>query len=111
LVAPGFGVEGQAQDDVGTKVRVDSPGAFANFTRPIKENLALPADGLLSRWIVGPMEIFRRVFNSLSLENGARRFPKIVRAIGCDRLRFVADEGDPSAERAQFFGEHLGDEQ
>ena len=80
LVAPGFRVEVQAQDNVGTKVRVHAPGAFANLTRPIKENLALPTNGLFLERIIGSIEVISGIIDPFSLKYFAGRCLEIVRS-------------------------------
>ncbi len=108
LVAPGFGVEMQAENKIRAQLLVHATCPLANFAGAIKQDLAVPAYRLFLEWIVGPLEFFRRIFRPARLEHRARGFPEIVGTERRDRLRFFAHERNACPEPAQFLGDHPG---
>src|SRR2546423_12311688 len=90
LVAPGFSVEMQTENEIWAQLLVHASGPLANFAGAVKQDLALPSHRLLLERIVRPLKFFRRVFRSARLEHGARSFLEIVGTERRDRLRFVA---------------------
>ena len=111
FVAPGFGVEMEAENKVRPQHEVYPTRPLPDFAAAIKKNFTLPANGLVFQRIIRAVELLARVFISSSLQDFAGRFPEIFGAIRRDRFGLFPHERNASAERAKFYSEHLGDAQ
>src|SRR5436190_23128947 len=102
LIAPGLGVEMQAENKIGPEQRIHAPSPLPYFAAAVEENLAVPAHGLVFERIVRAIEILARVFGSARPENLARDRREIGWAEWRDRFRFIADKRNAGPECSKF---------
>src|SRR5436190_16998674 len=102
LIAPGLGIEMQAENKIGPEQGIHAPGPLPYLAASVEKDLTLPAHGLVFERIVRAIEILARVFGSARPENLARDRCEIGRAEWRDRFRFVADKRNAGTERSKF---------
>src|ERR1044072_8560044 len=88
FVAPLVGVEVETENKVGPQLGVHQPGAFPDFARSIKQDLAMPAHRFCLERIVRALKFLDWILGPARLENGASCFLEVSRTIPSHRLRF-----------------------
>ena len=110
-IAPRLGIEMQTDDKVGVQFRVHQHRAPSNFAVAIKQNLALPSDGVLFFGIFWIENVSARHRNAIFDENFSGELFEIVRAFWRRGTRAVAHKKNFGAELTQFCREHARDAQ
>ena len=107
LVAPGFRVEVQAENQIGMQSRVYHSRSLADLLGAVEKDLALPAHTLLPHGIVGSGKILRRIFGAGCFQDRAGSASEIIRPEGRHRFVFFPDERDAGAQGLKFGRQHF----
>ena len=104
-VAPAFSIQMQTKHQIGMQFDVHQRSPTSNFAVAIKQNFALPANGLLFGWIVCIKRILARARHAVFDQNFPCELPKVIGAFCRSRFFGIPDERNFRAAFTQSPGQ------